>query len=253
MKAILSFFLLLTAACASTEAQTRRALLVGVDDYTASRIPKPAPPTKAAPERGSWKNLRGAVNDVQAMRELLIAKYSFRPNDIRVITNQEARREAILKAIRDHLIAPARKGDEVLFFYAGHGSQVVNSFSDEPDRKDETIVPADSRLGAPDIRDKDLRRLFNQILDKEARLTVILDTCHSGSGARGLPSRAQARLVPLDPRDVKDATNAGPLPEERGALILSASQDDELAKEAQDAAGNPHGAFTLALMEALGR
>lgn len=248
--ALVSFALLLAVAISPVEAQKRRALLVGIDDYSASRIPK-----TGTPGRPRWSNLEGAVNDVKAMRELLIARYGFRSGDVEVLTNQAATREAILDAIRRFLIAPARRGrgDEIVFFYAGHGSQVVNSASDEPDKKDETIVPADSRAGAPDIRDKELRLLFNQILDNGARLTVLLDSCHSASGARGLPSRTRSRVLPLDRRDVKDGQSAGARPEDRGALILSASQDDNLAHEAKDATGKSHGAFSLALLEAMGR
>jgi Caspase domain len=245
---LFSFALLLAVATSPVEAQKRRALLVGIDDYSASRIPK-----TGTPGRPRWSNLEGAINDVQAMREMLIAKYGFRSEDVKVLTNQAATREAILEAIRRSLVAPARRGDEIVFFYAGHGSQVVNSASDEPDKKDETLVPADSRAGAPDIRDKDLRPLFNQILDKGARLTVLLDSCHSASGARGLPSRARARVLPLDPRDIKDGRDVGPRPEDRGALILSAAQDDQLARETAEQAGKIHGAFSLALLEAMGR
>ena len=58
------------------------------------------------------------------------------------------------------LAAAASKDDVVFVYFAGHGSQVRNSKSDEPDLLDESIVPADSRRGAPDIRDKELRRIF---------------------------------------------------------------------------------------------
>ncbi|MBI4640712.1 MAG: polysaccharide deacetylase family protein, partial [Candidatus Tectomicrobia bacterium] len=112
-------------------------------------------------------------------------------------------------------------------------------------------VPVDSNQGALDITDKELRRRFNKILDKGSFLTVIFDSCHSGSIARGLPQPFAARFLPPDPRDVADGTDPGPQPEERGALVLSAAQDFESAWEAQDEEGNPRGAFSLALATVL--
>lgn len=217
----------------------KRALLVGINDYEAP-----------VPVRGGreWRNLSGAVNDALALRERLVADYGFAPRDIVTLTDRAATRDAILGALEEHLVKPAGKGDIVLFYYAGHGSQVRNSRSDEPDGLDESLVPADSRLGAPDIRDKELRRYFNRILDAGARLTVILDSCHSGSAARGLPSGAVPRSVRPDPRDVSDPSEAGPLPEDRGALVLSAAQDFAPAWETRD---RLHGAFSMALLRSL--
>ncbi len=246
--------LLLQLQLQPVAAQARRALLIGIDDYQADRTSPSLPaPSIQATGRTHWSNLAGSVSDVLGMQELLITRFGFQRDNIKLLTNQAAKREAILEAIGTHLIASAKQGDEIVFFYAGHGSQVANSRSEEPDKKDETIVPADSRLGARDIRDKELLRLFHRILDRGAHLTVILDSCHSGSGARGLPAPGRARLLPPDPRDVADAEDAGARPEDRGALVLSASQDDELAFEAEDEKGTLHGAFSLALLDAMRR
>ncbi|HEY0159891.1 MAG TPA: caspase family protein [Thermoanaerobaculia bacterium] len=241
------FFL---AACtADVEgAVRRRALLVGINDYTASRIAPKAP--MQTPAARDWPNLNGAVNDVAAMREMLVLLYGFDRRDIVTLTDQAATRAAILRALERQLAAPAAKGDVLLFYYAGHGSQVRNSASGEPDGLDESLVPADSRAGAPDIRDKELRPLFNRILDRGARLTVILDNCHSGSGARGLATGAQPRGVAADLRDVADATGE-PRPEDRGALVLAAAQDFDRAWETRDEEGQMHGAFSWAWIRAM--
>jgi len=112
----------------------------------------------------------GAVNDVEAMFEILVARYGFKAEDIRVLKDVEATRDNILAALHRHLIEPVATGDLSVFFYAGHGSQATNSKSTELDRKDETIVPADEMRGTHDIRD-----------------VVFVDTCHAGNvmGARG--------------------------------------------------------------------
>jgi hypothetical protein len=227
----------------------RRALLIGIDDYSASRLPFPAgSPTV---ESRDWRDLRGAVNDVSILRELLVLLYGFKPEDIVTLTDQGATRAAILEAIDRDLVQPAAKGDVLFYYFAGHGSQVPNSRSDEADRLDESIIPADSRRGAPDIRDKELRRLFNSALDRGAFLTLLLDHCHSGSGVRSLPTTRRARGIRPASRDVRDGAGYGPAPDRRGALVLAATQDLDAAWEVADEDGRMHGAFTWALIRAL--
>jgi hypothetical protein len=261
---------------AVSQAETRRALLVGIDQYISPES-KESPPavtktssgsTGAAsaaklPGRSGWRNLRGAVNDIEAFQKIL-KKYGFKDEDIRVLKNGDATREGILTAIRHHLIEPATPGDVHIFYYAGHGSQVVNSQSSELDKKDETIVPVDAKKGedigdSRDIRDKELRRLFNDIIDKGAVLTVFFDSCYSGSVARGLALEEEGRFLPSDPRDVArgagaEAPDPRPAPEARGALIFSAAQDFGVAHEETDETldNKPYGAFTLALLKVLG-
>jgi len=239
---------LLAGAVNAGAAPRRRALLIGINDYTASALV--AHPSSAPAPGRDWPNLAGTVNDVNAMREMLVLLYGFDRSDIVTLTDQAATRDAIIRGIEQHLVNPAAKDDVVFFYYAGHGSQVRNSLSDERDKRDESIVPADSRRGAEDIRDKDLRILFNRILDRGARLTVILDNCHSSSGARGLGTGARPRGVNADPRDVADRVTV-PRPEARGALVLAATQESGQAWEMRDAEGKFHGVFSWAWMRAM--
>jgi hypothetical protein len=224
----------------------RYVLLIGINDYTASRL---GTPPKDVPQR-DWDQLTGAVIDVEMLQQMLVALYGVDSGRIVTLTDQAATRAAILQSL-EHLAAVAQKDDAVLFYFGGHGSQVRNSRSEERDKLDESIVPADSRLGVGDIRDKELRTYFNRILDRGAHLTVILDNCHSGSGARGLANGSRARGVRSDPRDVADGIRYGARPESRGALVLAATQDNDAAWETRDAEGKPHGVFTWAWMRAM--
>lgn len=226
----------------------KRAVLVGINDYTASSFP--APDTAPLPDR-DWEDLQGAVTDVGILRELLISQYGFEPANIITLTDQQATGAAILDALEQHLLRPSKKDDIAFFYYSGHGSQVADSLSDEPDCLDESLVPADSRAGGADIRDKELRRIFNRILDRGVRVTVVFDSCHSGSGVRGFDAGLRPRSVRPDLRDVADGLNAGPRPEDRGLLLFAAAQDFDLAYETRDPDGNVHGAFSWALENAL--
>lgn len=227
----------------------KHALIIGIDTYK--------PPVTALTETGSqrsWTNLDGCVNDASAMRDLVIAKYAFENSHIKTLFNAEASRDRIITELKA-LVQTAKKGDVVFIFYAGHGSQMKNSLSKEADKKDETMVPADAwKKGIADIRDKELAVYFNQLIDKGVLLTVIFDSCHSGSIGRGnenfLNDPPKARYIEGSDADAKDATETA-RPEERGALIISAAQDFEFAKEHRDENNVAHGAFTLALLKAL--
>ncbi|HEX2835298.1 MAG TPA: caspase family protein [Thermoanaerobaculia bacterium] len=225
----------------------RRALLIGIDDYSGARIRGRGP---VAASGRVFPNLRGAVRDVALLREMLIARYGFKSSDIMILKNEAATRAGIERAIDEHLIAPARNGDVVLFYYAGHGSQVTNSASAEADGMDETIVPADAPFGAKDLRDKDLAVLFNRIIDKGASLTIVADSCNSGSLTRALYVDGDVRTVQPDLRDVRDPSEP-PAPESRGALVFSAAKDFARAFEIIDEQGQSHGAFTWALLDAM--
>jgi len=242
-------------------AQTRRALLVGIDKYRpATEAENAAAREKGvtAPKRGDYAfgPLDGAVNDVESVRDVLLHTFGFTSENVHVLQNEEATHEAIVGAIRKYFIAEAHDSDVLFFFYAGHGSQVKNSLSYKTDKQDETIVPWDANAGVWDIRDKDIARLFNEALDKyKVTLTAIFDSCHSGSIARGLASPVKVRNIPGDTRDAKDDYHPTP-PEDRGALIISAAQYNESASEDVDEHNSesiPHGAFTLALLRTLNR
>lgn len=223
-------------------APVKRALLVGINQYDVE-----VPDGLDIETDRHWRNLKGAVNDVQAVGAMLKRTFEFEDKDVTVLTDESASRAEILAHLDLHLVENARRGDTVVFYFSGHGSQVHNENSHERDQLDETIVPADSKLGADDIRDKELRLRFNRILDRGAQLVVVLDSCHSGSGARDLEGSRVKALAPVE-QLVRDL-EAGPDPETRGALIWSASRDFENAYESQYEA---HGAFTLAWLRALG-
>lgn len=237
-------FIIFLSLCFQISAQKKYALLVGIDEY----IPK----GKNAVKNFRLGNLDGCVNDVSAINELLMTKFGFKNNEIKILLNSNASRDSIIAQFKN-LANIAKKGDNVFIFYAGHGSQVKNSLSSEADKKDETIVPADAYLGIPDIRDKEIAVLLDNIVSKGIILTAIFDCCHSGSMARGLFDSKPDKLrwcAPDMEHDAKDGSES-PRPEEKGALIISAAQDDEPASEFRMENNTPHGAFTFAFIQTM--
>ena len=146
----LSVFLLLALALTvqAANASTRRAVVIGIDKY-APAAPKSGETTSQNTERSGWYDLDGAVNDAMAMRDVL-SLHGFESDNVAVLLNDDASREAILEALRSVLVEQSEPGDIAFFYFAGHGSQVANS--SEVDGLDETLVPADANEGAWDIR-----------------------------------------------------------------------------------------------------
>ena len=149
----------------------KRALLVGINNYPDPR----------------WIPLQGAVNDVLLQKELLTHRFGFKSDEIRLLTDEEATRDNILKALEEHLVKWAQPGDVVIFHFSGHGSQLADRDNVFPDGQVSTIVPVDSILpaGYPnkggkvnDITGHTLWLLMQAI--NTENVTFILDSCHSG-------------------------------------------------------------------------
>jgi hypothetical protein len=241
-------YLTLLAHCIS--AQNKYALLIGINNYSATLEDKAS---EKFIKRGI-KDLNGPVNDVNAIENLLQAKFGFKSAFVKEILNEKATRDNIIGSIGE-LLEKTKKDDVVFFFYAGHGSQVKNSLSSEADKLDETIVPADAwKSNVKDIRDKELGYFFSEFLKKGVKLTVIFDCCHSGSLEKGPGGIVIDKTRFADPAevDVKDTYQPPSLNSIPNAnyLFVSASQDNEQALEItkNDFA---QGAFTYALCSAL--
>ena len=235
---------------------------------------------------GGFENLDGAVNDAEAMADLLISpKFGFAAQDVVLLTNPaplrprlgvvilpdaQTSRDGILAAMQKYLVDVPQRGDTVVFYAASHGSLRINSKGNKLTvlvngkyvHADSTLVPADAYRGSYDVRDREMTRIFNASLDKGIRLTVIFDSCHSGAISRGIGPKYRERRLPFDPRDIAEPPDSlangqpRPAPTERNdnpALVLSAAQQDQAAKEMplSGKIAEPHGAFTAALIEAL--
>ena len=266
----------LAALGSALDGASRRAILVGIDNYNPDattqaqllRDLKPATVKRPVVEGDAkyWRfdDLDGAVNDVRLMKAVL---QSLGFQNFVVLTDQEATADAILQALQRNLVDDAQPGDLRLFYYSGHGNHVKNRASAEQQQEDQTLVPADNWRNVPDIRDKEISRILFNAARKGVIVTMIADSCHSGSLARGAwnsggkartnsGTRAGTPGVTVNEPVANDAPDRDPAtrqpidPEMLGVLTLAAAQPNQEAREVQTEDG-PHGAFTWALAQSL--
>ncbi len=245
--------LLLAAACGAGRGDerldgpvTKRALLVGINEYRADDGSPRAP----------FRNLQGARNDVELVRGVLTGRMGFAPDHVTVLLDRAATREAILAALR-RLVADSGPDDEVYVHYSGHGSQVRDLNGDEADGFDETILPHDARTeGVPDITDDELGEILAAL--RTPHVLVVLDSCHSGTATRGAGAGAvRVRAVPPDARTALYARGANLARRSSGAAAGTGSYALMTgAAEDQSALDGPvgdafYGFFSWSFAEAL--
>ncbi|KIM38585.1 hypothetical protein M413DRAFT_45481, partial [Hebeloma cylindrosporum] len=144
-------------------------------------------------ESQEFSTLRSAVQDAAAVVDLLVSNYRVPRDQIVSLINESASRSGIISALDELSTDPRiRPGDPILFYFAGHGSQIdppEDWESSEPGTKIQVLVPQDycSEIGleVPGIPDHTIRLLLDKIAHyKGNNITVILDCCHAASGTR---------------------------------------------------------------------
>ncbi|THH12132.1 hypothetical protein EW145_g182 [Phellinidium pouzarii] len=163
----------------------RKALSVAIGYSDLARLwPKESPPLR----------LPYTHKDPCALKTLLVDKYGYKADDVKVLMDdghhEEPTMKAMLKAL-EGLVGGAKAGDRFVFHFSGHGSQVVNTDGSEVDGMDEVIWPADviydSEAAENEkvlnfIIDDKLKEILVDRLPPDTHLTVLLDCCHSGTG-----------------------------------------------------------------------
>lgn len=191
------------------------AVIVGIDDYE------------------KWPKLRYAVNDAKGVRDLLIKKYDFKPENIFSLHNAEATRNNILSVLGDTLGNPERvkRDDRVFVFFAGHGAtrQLASG------RDLGYLVPVDAdqkNYHGQAISMTNFRDIAEAIPAKH--VFFVMDSCYSGLGLTRGGATTPAYLQEVTRRSARQILTAG------GA-------DQQVA----DSGPNGHSVFTWTLLQAL--
>lgn len=205
---------------------------------------------------GRYKNpaisvLTGPPHDVKKMDRLLRTHYRFR--HVRVLLNEQATKENVTKSLV-WLAKTAGPNDSAVFYFSGHGSRVNDENGDETDGLDETITPYDvSEKTSSHITDDEIGIWIKTV--RSRRLTVILDSCHSGTGYKGVGAGVKYWANPAakpfagKTRDIDVAVRPSlQLPPREGFVFVAASAAHEFAYDA----GHPtNSVMTHYLLDAL--
>jgi len=226
---------------------SKKALCVGVNDY---------------PYDGS--DLNGCVNDAHGWADLLVNHYDFTESDVKLLLDAQATKAAIMAGLQAQL-SGAKAGDELVFTNSSHGTYVADTSGDEP-MYDEAMCPYDCADNL--IVDDELRELFAN-LPKGVHLTVISDSCFSGTVTRAALAEVIPGLKTPDDRRVRflspglrgnpilenpwkaKAKSQVKYPESRmKEVLLSGCSDKEYSYDAL-IGGKYHGAMTYFALQAI--
>ena len=177
-------FIIFFAASAYSFAQTKHALIVAIGNYP-------------DPETNKWQFINSA-NDIPLIKNVLIKSQKFNEKNVQVLQDSMATKKGIIDAM-NKLLADVKKGDIAVIHFSSHGQQLEDNNNDEVDGFDEAIVPYGASfsfdsakykiLQAEYLRDDEFGEMITRIrnkLGKEGDVLVVMDACHSGTGARGI-------------------------------------------------------------------
>jgi hypothetical protein len=137
---------------------------------------------------GSSCALRGCINDVDNMKQFIINKFGYENKNITILIDSLPKNSPFFPN-KNNIIneitkftSTVKDGDELVLHYSGHGTQLSDRNKDEEDKKDEAICPSDFKSDSDFIIDDDLYKyIIEPICDKNIKMTVIFDCCHSGT------------------------------------------------------------------------
>ncbi|CAL4939731.1 unnamed protein product [Urochloa decumbens] len=151
----------------------KRAVLIGIT-YAAGGM-----------RRGSGGQLRGPINDVKCMRNLLCHRFGFPSECVIMLTDDQ--RDPFRLPTKDNirmamhwLVQGCSYGDSLVFHFSGLGAQVADDDGDEVDGYDEALCPMDAFQRGP-ILDDEINETIVRPLVPGARLHAVVDACYSAT------------------------------------------------------------------------
>ena len=202
------------------------ALLIGVNEYP--HLPK-----------DKW--LDYALNDVNALKEVLTTCYGFAPENVKVLTNAKATKENIMKAL--YALADSKKvkqDDRILVYFSGHGQTVKISAGEMG-----FILPSDAKVDLDDFDNATpflgscikMEHVWDALESTPAKHALFLaDSCYSGLAVK---VKSAAKI----PHSVLLALTA-----HRAMQVITAGRKGEQSVELSRYG---HGVFTYKLLEYL--
>lgn len=140
-------------------------------------------------EQDKKVRLRGCMNDVALVYDLLTNELGFDSKNIVILTDEITCLEKFPKLTHRYptktnilkwlnwLVDGAQAGDSLWFSFSGHGIQLPDNDDDEFDGFDEALLSSDMEP----VIDDEIFSILKK-LPPGARLTGLIDACNSGTG-----------------------------------------------------------------------
>ena len=157
----------------------------------------------------SWPQLKTAVNDAKAVKDVLLKRYHLDPANVVELTDDKATRHNILGAFRD-LAKKIKPEDSLLVYYAGHGHI-------DPITGKGSWIPVESGTDDPTawIDNRNITDYLNVNAIKAKHVLMVSDSCFSGDFFRGnrgaLPTIDDAFIRKAYQRYSRQAISSGGL------------------------------------------
>lgn len=180
-------------------------------------------------------NLKYADKDAQDFYNYLVSEGHFQKDNVKLLLNEKATREAILSNLGDQWLPRVANSDDlVVVFISTHGSPA------EMDAKGVNYIVAHNTdkesLYATGIPIQDLTRMVKGRIHAD-RVVVLLDACHSGAAEDGGKGLIRERNLDADQVAV-----------DSGQAVICSSKPDELSWESKQ---YNNGVFTHHLIAGL--
>jgi hypothetical protein len=210
--------------------------------------------------------LNGCYNDVVNASQFLRSVLGYAPAAISILTDGHLSGSVItgastLPPTRENILAGISAiingmipGDEAVFHFSGHGSLVRDTNGDEQSGFDSCLCALDDTI----ITDDEIRTLLINKVPRGARLYVILDCCHNGTGCDirhkyedySILMSPPSVKIPIWRTEQKAFTNDKYSTTLGDVFMISGSRDDQTS--ADDYINNEYaGALTHALFSIL--
>jgi hypothetical protein len=134
-----------------------RAVVVGIDYYPGVTLDRPLTQARA---------------DAVRFRDHLIARRGFAPENVTLLTDEQATAGAIFDALLQELVAGTQPGDQAVFYFAGLGGRAPDPGGEEADRFEEFLLahgPNDAFARMPEGA---FVEIFDEIGDREVSLVI---------------------------------------------------------------------------------
>ncbi|NEO69774.1 caspase family protein [Moorena sp. SIO3H5] len=256
------------------------ALLIGIDCYLPNQLP----------DGSYYPRLNGCVRDINHVADFLKVKLKLQEDKIFTLTASNIGKfqppeppekwptYENMVTIFTKLTDIAQPGDQLYIHYSGHGGCAKTNYPKVKGENgiDEALVPIDiGNSTARYLRDLELAKLLERMVEKGLIVTLVLDSCHSGEATRGndchvrglntidttvRPTESlvatEAELIQnwealTTPETRNVSLGSGWLPQPQGYVLLAACRRNESAYEYAFDGKEFNGVLTYWLLDSL--